>query len=139
MLFKERSKILLGFGDLLRQSSCIYRCRGCGGNGDSRQSTGISERNVGGKVSGSVSDYCSEQICEAPIGNIWKLLQEELGGIAASGVVLNCLHVILSLAILSRNLIGAGEELVHITMNVGKSSEILSRKFWVVAREGWGE
>ena len=79
-----------------------------------------------------MSDHCREQICEAPIGNIWKLLQEELGGIATSRVVLNCLHVILSLAVLGRNLIGAGKELVHIAMNVGKSSEILSRKFWTL-------
>ena len=58
------------------------------------------------------------------------MLKEELCGITASRVVFNCLHeILLGLAVFSGDLVGTGEELVHISMNVGKGSKILSRKF----------
>ena len=128
-MFEKRSEVSLGFGNLLSQGCCVCWGRGCGSDGDSGQSTEIPERNVSGEVSGSVSDDCREQLCEASIRDVWKLLQKNLCGIAASRVVFNCLHEVLGLTVFSGDLVGTGKELVHIAMDVGKGSKILSRKF----------
>ena len=125
-MFEKRSEVSLGFGNLLSQGCCVCGGRRCGSDRDSGQSTGISDS---GEVSRSVSDDCREQICEASIRDVWKLLQKKLCGIAASRVVFDCLHEILGLAVFRGDLIGTGKELVHIAMDVGKGSKILSRKF----------
>jgi hypothetical protein len=74
-------------------------------------------------------DDCGKEVGEPAIGNIGVLLEEELCSVTTSRVVFNRLHEVLGLHVLGGDLIGAGEELMHVAMNVGEGSKILSCEF----------